>query len=118
MNYITHQVSLSMGYSRQEHWSGLLFPSPGDIPDPGIEPASPALAARFSTAEPPGCSLKVKVKALSRFQFVLTPWTVTSVHGILQAGILEWVAISFSMGSFQPRDETGVSHIAGRRFTI
>ena len=41
MNYITHQVSLSMGYSRQEYWSGLLFPSPEDLPDPGIEPRSP-----------------------------------------------------------------------------
>ena len=40
------------------------------------------------------------------------------VHGILQAGILEWVAVSFSRGSFQPRDRTQVSHIAGRFFTI
>ena len=44
-----------MGFSRQE-WSGLSFPSPGDLPDPGIESASPALAGRFFTAEPPGKS--------------------------------------------------------------
>ena len=40
------------------------------------------------------------------------------IHGILQARILEWVAISFSSGSSQPRDQTRVSHIAGRLFTI
>ena len=43
-----------MGLSRQDCWSVLPFPSPGDLPDPGIEPASPALAGGFSTAEPPG----------------------------------------------------------------
>ena len=49
---ITHQAPLSMGFSRQEYWSGLLCPSPGDLPNPGIEPASlksPALAGRFFT---------------------------------------------------------------------
>ena len=48
------QASLSMGFPRQEYWSGLPFPSPGDRPDPGIEPASPPLAGRFFTTEPPG----------------------------------------------------------------
>ena len=42
-----------MGFPRQAHWSGLPFPSPGDLPDLGIEPASPALAGGFFTAEPP-----------------------------------------------------------------
>ena len=49
--------SLSLGFSRQEYCSGLPFPAPGDLPDPGIEPvilASPALAGGFFTAEPPG----------------------------------------------------------------
>jgi len=41
-----------MGLSKQEHWSGLLFPSPGDLPDSGIEPKSPALADAFFTTEP------------------------------------------------------------------
>ena len=41
----THQAPLSMGFSRQEYWSGLPLPSPGDLPDPGIEPRSPALQA-------------------------------------------------------------------------
>ena len=43
-----------MGFPRQEYWSGLPFPSPGDLPDPGIEPVSPALAGGFFTAEIPG----------------------------------------------------------------
>ena len=43
-----------MGFPRQEYWSGLLFPSPGDLPDPGIEPESPALVGGFFTTEPPG----------------------------------------------------------------
>ena len=43
-----------MGFSRQEYWSGLPFPSPGDPPDPGIEPKSPALQADALTSEPPG----------------------------------------------------------------
>ena len=48
------QAPLSMGFSRQEYFSGLPFPSPGDLPNPGIEPESPALAGEFFTAEPPG----------------------------------------------------------------
>ena len=43
-----------MGFSRQEHWSGLPFPSSGDLPDPGIEPGSPSLEADALTSEPPG----------------------------------------------------------------
>ena len=45
---------LSMGFSRQEHWSGLPFPSPGDLPDPGMERKSPALQADALPSEPPG----------------------------------------------------------------
>ena len=45
---------LSMGFSRREYWSGLPFPSPGDLSDPGTEPTSPELAGRFFTTEPPG----------------------------------------------------------------
>jgi len=48
------QASLSMGFPRQEYWSGLPFPAPGDLPDSGMEPATPAFAARFFTTEPPG----------------------------------------------------------------
>ena len=51
---VAHQDPLSMGFSRQVYWSGLLFPSPGDLPDPGIEPRSPTLQANTLTSEPPG----------------------------------------------------------------
>ena len=46
---VAYQVPPSMGFSRQEYWSGLPFPSPGDLPDPGIEPRSPALQAEAFT---------------------------------------------------------------------
>ena len=49
-----YQAPLSMEFSRQEYWSGLPFPSPGDLPHPGIEPRSPALQADTLTSEPPG----------------------------------------------------------------
>ena len=48
-----HQAPPSMGFSRQEYWSGLPFPSPRDLPDPGIKPRSPALQADALTSEPP-----------------------------------------------------------------
>ena len=51
---VAYQAPPSMGFSRQEYWSGLPFPSPGDLPDPGIEPRSPALEADALTSEPPG----------------------------------------------------------------
>ena len=51
---VAHQASLSMEFSRKEHWSGLSFPSPGDLSHPGIEPMSPALHADFFLlSEPP-----------------------------------------------------------------
>ena len=49
-----HQAPPSLGFSRQEYWSGLPFPSPGDLPNPGIEPRSPALQADALSSEPPG----------------------------------------------------------------
>ena len=69
----------------------------------------------------------MKVKLLSHVRLFVTLWTVAyqaplsmgfSVHGILQARILEWVTISFSRGSSRPRDRTWVSHIGGRRFNL
>ena len=60
------QAPPSMGLSRQESWSGLPFPPPGNLPDPGIKPSSPALADGFFTAEPPGKSLETKGRLLIR----------------------------------------------------
>ena len=54
LDCIAHQAPLSLGFSRQEYWSGLPFPSPGDLPDPGIEPRSPTLQANALSSEPPG----------------------------------------------------------------
>ena len=54
---VGYQAPPSMGFSRQKYWSGLLFPSPGDCPEPEIEPMSPTLAGQFSITEPPGKSI-------------------------------------------------------------
>ena len=53
-SFVHGDSPLSMGFSRQEDWSGLPFPSPGDLPDAGIEPRSPALQADSLPSEPPG----------------------------------------------------------------
>ena len=50
---VAYQAPLSMGFPKQEYWSGLPFPLPGGLPDPGIEPVSLALADGFFTTEPP-----------------------------------------------------------------
>ena len=51
---VAHQAPLAMGFFMQEYWSGLPFTSLGDLPDPGIEPRSPALEADALTSAPPG----------------------------------------------------------------
>ena len=53
----------SMGFSREEYWSGLPFPSPGDLPDPGIEPRFPALEVDALTSEPPGKVIGLETKS-------------------------------------------------------
>ena len=55
-----HQASLSNGFSRQEYWSGLPFPSPGDLSDPRRKPVSPTLARRFFTTKAPEKPSKIK----------------------------------------------------------
>ena len=73
---IAFQAPLSMGFSRQEYWSVLPCPPPGDLPGPWIEPASlvsSALAGRFFKRVPPG--KKWKWKSLSHVQLFVTPWT-------------------------------------------
>ena len=108
------------GFSRLEHWSGLPFPIPGDLPNTGIEPASPpwqtvyCIAGRFFTVEAPVKPIvKVKVLATQSCLTFCDPVDhsppISSVHGIFQARTLEWVAIFFSRGSFQPRDRIHIS---------
>ena len=107
-----HQSPLLMGFSRQEYWTALSFLTPGDLPNPGMTLASlmsPALAGEFfntsTTWEAPGT---VCVQSLQSRPTLGNPMDCSppgsSVHGIFQARILEWVAISFSRGSSQPRD--------------
>ena len=74
---VARQAPLSMGFFRQEYWSELPFPSPGDLPNPGIESGSPALTGRFFTTEPPGKphSLFRSVQSLSCVRLFATPWT-------------------------------------------
>ena len=75
------QAPLSMGFSRQEYWSELPSPPPGDLLNPGIEPmslASPVLAGRFFTTEPPGKPSTYVVVVLSCIRLCETPWTIAS----------------------------------------
>ena len=58
---IAHQVPLSMEFSRQRYWSGLPFPSPGYLPNPEIEPESPAFQTDSSPSEPPGLGVVRKI---------------------------------------------------------
>ena len=69
---LAHQAPTSMGFSRQEYWSGLPFPSPGDLPDPGIEPRSPALQADALTSEPPGMSTITTRGEANYYHFLLS----------------------------------------------
>ena len=57
---VAYQAAPSMGFSKQEYWSGLPLPSPGDLPDPGIEPRSPTLEADVLTSVPPGKLSNIK----------------------------------------------------------
>jgi len=80
---------------------------------------SPALQADSLPSEPPMCLKKVKLLSSVRLCDLMDCSLLgSSVHGIFQARILEWVAIFFSRVSSQPRNQTQVSHIAGRRFTV
>ena len=64
------QAPLSMGFSRQDYWSGLPFASPGDLPDPGIKPKPSAVAAGFFTTEPPGKSSSQITSQIFQHEFV------------------------------------------------
>ena len=77
---VANQAPLSRGFSRQEYWSGLPFPSPGDLPNPGIEPGSPALQAEALPSEPPGLNPSPKVTNIPQDQ-ISTPllWNIWSV---------------------------------------
>ena len=75
---VAHQASPSVGFSRQEYWSGLPLSSPGDLPDPGIEPRFPALQADALTSEPPGKPHRWKSWCQMRTRFLYYPWKLNS----------------------------------------
>ena len=72
------QAPLSMEFPRQEYWSGLTFPSPVDLPDPGIKPASPELSGGFFTTEPAGKPQEISQR-LNRKGF----FHAQEAHGVL-----------------------------------
>ena len=70
---VAHQASPSMGFSRQEYWSGLLFPSPGDLPDPGIELAAPALQVDYLLLSHQGSPSEAKKPKFTPFHHLKFP---------------------------------------------
>ena len=99
---VAHQVPLSMEFSRQEYWSGLLFPSAGDLPKPWIKPRCPALAGRFFTDEPPRKPFAVVVQLLNQVQFLATPRTIAgpaSLSSTISLSLLKLMAFKSVMPS-------------------
>ena len=104
---VARQAPLSMGFSREEHWSGWPCPPPGILPDPGIKPKSarsPALTGEFFTTTATWeahmyiCVYIYYTHVLSCIWLFEAPWTVAHrvALSIFQARILEWVAISYT----------------------
>ena len=95
---VAHQAPLSMGFSRQEYWSGLPFPSPGDLPHLGIKPRSLALAGGFFTAEQPGKSsdlitlFYIEQAASTHFSWYLTE--INNIHLLFDKAIRSQIATS------------------------
>ena len=80
----THQAPPSMVFSRQEYWSGLLFTSPGDLPNPGIESRSPALRADTLTAELPGKLIHMNCMHLNMYAIALDcNWEKASINNFM-----------------------------------
>ena len=75
---VAHWAPLSMEFSRQKYWSGIPFPSPGDLPDPGIELVSPALAGEFFTTEPPGKPESICMLYANTMPFQIGAWAFFS----------------------------------------
>ena len=112
---VVHQAPLSMGFSRQEYWNGLPFPPPEIFPIQGSNLSLLCLLhwqAGSLPLAPPG-KPTVKWRLLSWVLTLCDPMDYSplgsSVYGILQARILEWVVIPFSRGSCHPRNQTQIS---------
>ena len=95
---VAHQAPLSMEFSRQEYWSGLPCPHPGDLPHPGIEPGSPCVAGRFLPSEPSGKPTGVK-----------SPRRPSHAVGV------DWCAmLAFERAHLSERSRDGVSYRSQR----
>ena len=123
---IACQAPLSIGLSWQGYWSGLPYPPPEDLPDSEMEPRPLCLLhwqAGSLPLAPPGkprntlCVLVAQSCPTLAIPMDCSP-SGSSVHGVFQARILEWVSMPFSRLSSHPRDRTWVSCIIGRFFTI
>ena len=110
---IANQASPSMGFSRKEYWSGLPFPFPGDLPDPGIKPRSPTLQADALTSEPPGkpCMLS----CFSRIWLFVTLCTVALQVSLSMGFCRQNTGVgchALFQGIFPPRDwNPGLLHL-------
>ena len=104
---VAYQSPLSMGFSRQEYWSGLPFPSPGDLPDPGIEPRSPTLQADTLPSEPPMVHVQTDEKGVVGilcicFQGGVTTHTTQHVWAWSCILSFSWSLILLSFVLFSP----------------
>ena len=79
---VAHQAPLSMGFSRQEYWSGLPFPSPGDLPNPGIKPGSLTLQADALSSEPPATLRQGEEKTHWMWLNKVQTFEITGVEGL------------------------------------
>ena len=87
-----HQAPLSMKFSRQEYWSGLPVPSPGDLPNPRIEPGFPTLQADSLPSEPPGKSVVSMNKGVHLHYDLFFIWHLNSTKAYLVSYLVEIMA--------------------------
>ena len=118
---VAHQAPPSKGFSRQEYWSGSPFPSPGDLPDPGIEPKSPTLQADALTSEPPGKpDIKKRWQEYTEELYkkdLHDPYNHDGVIIHLEPDILEY-AVKCALGSITMNKASGGDRIEAELFQI
>ena len=95
---VAYQAPPSIGFSRQEYWSRLPFPSPGALPDPGTEPVSPALAGGFLTTEPPGKHFlfsltNIQLKLSICFNYKSRPQIAAALMGLVHLSPTEAIGV-------------------------
>ena len=118
---VAHQAPPSKGFSRHEYWSGSPFPSPGDLPDPGIEPKSPTLQADALTSEPPGKpDIKKRWQEYTEELYkkdLHDPYNHDGVIIHLEPDILEY-AVKCALGSITMNKASGGDRIEAELFQI